>query len=581
MVKLSKYSIYLIAAMVMLLSVAVFMNALFNGFVDWDDGTYILNNPFLRSFDTAFFKWAFFGFHASNWHPLTWLSHAADYGLWGLNPMGHHFTNIILHGINALLVTVLTVRLLDIPEKSTGLMPLSDTMRLLAGGVVGLLFGLHPLHVESVAWVAERKDLLCAMFFILSILAYLRHATADGDGKSEKTAGQCGKRSYFAALAFFLLALLSKPMAVSLPLVLLILDWYPLERISSKRTLRSVFLEKLPFIGLSLASSIITFLAQKGGGALIPMTSIPLPSRLMVAIKSLALYLGKILVPVDLVPFYPYPKHVAFLSLPYLASAITVAAITAACLAAAQKSRVLPAAWGYYVVTLIPVLGIVQVGNQAMADRYTYLPSIGPFIIIGLAVAWGAAKVQGMDNRRWMVAVAGGGAVVLLMAALAVITWKQTAVWKDSITLWNYVIERYHGEEQNAVKFSFAYNNRGVAFHGQHELDKAIADYSRAIELDPGDDSYYHNRAIAYAAKKQYDKALADNGKAFALNTDNSGALYNIACIHAQRNDPGQACSWLRKSIDHGYADWDQIKQDSDLDSIRNTPCYQSIMVGR
>jgi protein O-mannosyl-transferase len=580
-VKLSGYSIHLLAAVVMLLSFAVYMNSLANGFVDWDDGTYILNNPFLRSFDAAFFKWALFGFHASNWHPLTWLSHAADYRLWGLNPMGHHLTNVILHGTNAFLVTVLTVRLLAMPEKRAGFTPLSETMRLLAGGVVGLLFGLHPLHVESVAWVAERKDLLCAMFFILSILAYLRYVGTDGDSKSEKTAGLCGRRSYFAALAFFLLALLSKPMAVSLPLVLLILDWYPLERISAKQTMRSVFLEKLPFIGLSLVSSIITFLAQKGGGAFSPLESIPLPVRLMVAIKSLALYLWKIIVPADLVPFYPYPKHVVFISLSYLASAVTVAAITAACLAAARRWRALPAAWGYYVVTLIPVLGIVQVGNQAMADRYTYLPSIGPFIIIGLAVAWGAAKVQGMDNRRWMVAVAGGGTVVLLMAALAVMTWKQTAVWKDSITLWNFVIDRNHGYEHNAVKFSFAYNNRGVAFHGQHELDKAIADYSRAIELDPGDDSYYHNRAIAYAAKKQYDKALADNGKAFALNKNNSGALYNIACIHAQRNDPGQACSWLRKSIDHGYADWDQIKQDTDLDSIRNTPCYQSLMVGK
>lgn len=565
----------------MLLSFAVYMNALYNGFLDWDDGTYIINNPFLRSINAAFFKATFFGFYASNWHPLTWLSHAADYGIWGLNPFGHHLTNIILHAINSFLVTVLTVRLLDLPEKSAGLMPLSCRMRLLAGGVVGLLFGLHPLHVESVAWVAERKDLLCALFFMLSILAYLRYATAYINRKSALTAYRCCKRSYFAALAFFLLALLSKPMAVSLPLVLLILDWYPLQRMTSKRTLRSMFLEKLPFIGLSLGSSIITFLAQKGGGALIPMASIPLSARLMVAIKSLALYLGKIIVPVDLVPFYPYPNHVTFLSPPYLASALTVAAISAACLVPARKSRVLTAAWGYYVVTLIPVLGIVQVGNQAMADRYTYLPSIGPFIIIGLVVARVATKVQGTDNRRRMFAVAGGGAVVLLMAALAVMTWKQTAVWKDSITLWSYVIDRYHGEERSAVKFSFAYNNRGVAFHRQHELDKAISDYSRAIELDPGDDSYYHNRAIAYAAKKQYDEALADNGKAFSLNTNNSGALYNIACIYAQRNETEQACSWLRKSISHGYADWDQIKHDTDLDSIRNTYCYQSLMVGR
>ncbi len=579
-VKCKKYSIHLLAAAVMLLTFAVYSNALRNGFVDWDDGTYVLNNPFLRSFDGKFLKWAVFGFYASNWHPVTWLSHAADVRLWGFDPMGHHLTNIILHALNACLVTILTYRLLEVPKKR-GELGLPGQWRLLAGAVAGLLFGLHPLHVESVAWVAERKDLLCAFFFLLSIMAYLRYAGADGDGKPGISAIRSAKKSYLTALLCFLLALLSKPMAVSLPVVLLIFDWYPLGRIASGRSIRPALLEKLPFIGLGLGSAIITFMAQKGGGAVIPMATISLPVRLAVAVRSLALYLGKMIVPVGLVPFYPYPRHVDFLSYSFLASALAVAVITAVCLAMAGKRPMLPAAWIYYLVTLIPVLGIVQVGNQAMADRYTYLPSVGPFIVAGAAAAWSAARLQGMGKRHRMAAVAGGGAVFLIMSALAAATWMQTAVWKDSITLWSYVIDRNRGEENRAVKFSFAYNNRGVAYQEGNDLERAIADYSRAIELDPGDDDYYNNRAIAYAAKKEYDLALADNRKAFQLNPANGGVLYNIACIFALKNDSEQACGWLRKSIDHGYADWEHIKQDPDLDNIRLTSCYQSLMTGK
>jgi hypothetical protein len=572
-------SIYLPAVLVAFSSFAVYLNALHNGFLNWDDGTYVTGNIFLRSIDAAFFKWAFFGSHASNWHPLTWLSHAADYRLWGLNPRGHHLTSIILHAFNAFLVTVLTGRLMEVAESRAE--PPRHKSHLLAATVTGLLFGLHPLHVESVAWVAERKDLLCALFFLLSILAYLDFARAKGGGKSGEVPALTGKWWYGAALAFFLLALLSKPMAVSLPLVLLILDWYPLDRIVSARTLRSALLEKLPFICLSLGSSLITYLAQKGGGALAPMASVPLSMRLPVAIKSLAVYLGKVIMPINLVPFYPYPKHGASIWLPFAASAVVVAAITTACVVAARKQQVWLAAWSCYVVTLIPVLGIIQVGNQAMADRYTYLPGIGPMIIAGLGVAWGYAKLQGMERRSRGAAVAGGCAIVLVMVSLAVATWKQSALWHDSIRLWSYVIDRNYGDEQNTVNFSFVYNNRGVAYHAQHELDKAIADYSRAIELDPGDYSYYLNRATAYAEKKLYDEALADNRKSFEIHRAKGAALYNIACIYALKNDPEQACSWLRKSIDQGYADWEQVRHDTDLDSIRNSPCYQSLVTGR
>jgi hypothetical protein len=241
--------------------------------------------------------------------------------------------------------------------------------------VTGLLFGLHPLHVESVAWVSERKDLLCAMFYLLSIMAYMAYRT-------HKI-----YRTYFLTLCFFILALMSKPMAVSLPFVLLILDWYPFKRTTSLETFRTSFIEKLPFIALSIGSSILTILAQKAGGAVVAIEAIPLQARILVAAKSLIAYLWKMILPLNLIPLYPYPQDVSLLSLGFLATVFLVTGITAACVLAARKEKLWMSVWFYYVVTLIPVIGIVQVGSQPMADRYTYLPSLGPFLIAGLITA--------------------------------------------------------------------------------------------------------------------------------------------------------------------------------------------------
>jgi hypothetical protein len=504
-----------------------------------------------------------------------------DYMMWGVNPIGHHLTNIVLHGINSFLVTVISIRLLESRDRVSGTPVMTERWRCFAGALTGLLFGVHPLHVESVAWVAERKDLLCAFFSLLSVNSYIHYVSSKVVVKPGEKGRTFLRGSYMAGLIFFILALLSKPMAVSLPLVLLILDWYPLERSKSFPEMLQVLPEKLPFVFFSIGSSIVTFLAQKEGGAVIPMVTIPLGDRFLVAIKSLVLYLGKLILPMNLVPFYTYPKHVDPLAFPYLAAFVILLAIVFICFAFARKYRLLPAVFGFYFVTLIPVLGIVQVGNQAMADRYTYLPSIGPFLLAGVALAWLGVSMQGIARLRLIAPVFSCGLVVAVVFVLGAITWRQTAVWKDSITLWSYVIEKNHENETNAVKFSFAYNNRGVAYHEKQRLDEAIIDYSRGIQLDPGDDDILNNRAIAYAAKKEYELALADNRRAFQLNPNNGGVLYNIACIYALKKEPEQACDWLKKSIEHGYADWENIKHDSDLDGIRGVYCYQSIMAGK
>jgi hypothetical protein len=376
---------YYLAGSIALITFLVYLTALRNDFVNWDDDIYVYENPYIRSLNPAFFKWAFFNFHASYWSPLTWISHALDYAVWGLNPLGHHLTNNILHAANTFLVVLLVIRLLDAWKGRTIHSGLSSFVHertmLIAAGTTGLLFGLHPVHVESVAWVAERKDLLCALFFLLSLIAYTKYASgADKEPVNNNKAPRFFNNYYLVTIGFFILALLSKPMAVTLPVVLLALDWYPFNRLRSPRAFRLALIEKLPFFALSLLSSMLTVLAANKGGAMELMETVSLSTRVLVGFRSLVAYLGKMLWPLNLVPYYPYPKDASPLSLEYFSAIVLVIGITAACMVMAKKQKLWLSVWGYYVVTLVPVLGIVQVGGQAMADRFTYLPSLSPFL---------------------------------------------------------------------------------------------------------------------------------------------------------------------------------------------------------
>jgi tetratricopeptide (TPR) repeat protein len=563
--------LYAAAAAVALVTFAVYLPALFHQFVDWDDGTYVFDNPHLRTINADFFAWAFLRFYSSNWHPLTWLSHGVDWAIWGTNPLGHHLANNLFHAANAGIVTLLVYRLLDVARERTPV-PHRDAIpdegrTLVAAGVTGLLFGLHPIHVESVAWVAERKDLLCALFYILAIIAYLRRAS--GEAADSRGAGPLFSVGDLPCLFLFALALLSKPMAVTLPVILLLLDWYPLRRFDSLRGCGRAALAKLPFLALSLGSAVVTVLAQKAGGALASTAAVPPGARLAVAGKALAVYLGKLILPLHLVPFYPYPNAAALFSFPTFAAIAAVAGMSLYCLARARTERLWLTLWGYYVVTLLPVLGIVQVGRQAMADRYAYLPSLAPLLVAGLAAAWIAAR-----SRQ---GTAGAALAVLGIAlVLGGLTLRQLRVWQDSITLWNAVIAANPPE-----KLDFAYNNRAIAWHRQGELDKAAADFTTAIAVNPGDADYYANRGTIYSRLRRYDEALADYRKAIEIRPDNGGAYYNVACIHALRGNVAEACDWLRKSVEHGYDSWEEIKADHDLDAIRGSACYREVMAGR
>jgi tetratricopeptide (TPR) repeat protein len=591
--KKAKYLKYYLAGSVALITFIVYLTCLRNDFVEWDDGAYVFENSHIHSLNAAFFRWAFFDFYAANWHPLTWISHALDYALWGLNPLGHHLTNIVLHAINVFLVVLLAIRLLEAWKERTGRNGLSSFPSgqaiLIAAGTTGLLFGLHPIHVESVAWVAERKDLLCALFFLLSITWYSNYVRiVTSEVSHENPFSQFFNRYYLCALGFFIFALMSKPMAVTLPVVLLLLDWYPFNRIRSFNTSLPVLAEKLPFIILSLLSSMVTILAQKAGGALTSINAIPLSTRVLVGTKALVVYLVKTMWPLNLIPLYPYPKTALLLSPEYLVPIAIVVGITVVSIVHVKKQKLWLATWSYYVITLLPVLGFVQVGSQSMADRYTYLPSLGLFLMVGLVVASVSQQVDILKRWRLLVGIAGTIAVLLAFILLTYLTTRQIGIWKNSYTLWSYVIEKaptpvpqayfslgiVFGERKQFDKaiayydqaialdpaYYEAYENRGFIFEKMGQLDRAIGDYNTVIALKPDRYRAYYNRGIAFGKKGQLDMALADYDQVIALSPSNYDAYNNRGTVFGKTG-----------RLDKALADYDQAIT---LDSSRYEAFY-------
>ncbi len=537
---------YYLAGAVALATFIVYLPALQNEFVNWDDYYYVYTNHHIRSLNGTFFKWAFSDFYAGNWHPLTWITHALDYAVWGLNPLGHHLTNIVLHAFNSFFVVLLATRIAESWSASTSKNGASTSLNKPAifaiGGITGLLFGLHPLHVESAAWVSERKDLLCGLFFLLSLIMYTHFAAALSDGTTRSlSARRLGSKWYLLSLGFFILALTGKPMAVSLPVVLLILDWHPFDRIRSRTELLKAVGEKLPFIALSLVSSIVTLLAQRTGMPL--MDVVPLSSRALVSVRSIAWYLGKMAFPVNLVPLYPYPHDIRAVSWEYLVPVVFVAAVTISCVAAARRQKIWLSAWGYYVVTLIPVLGIVQVGAQSMADRYTYLPSIGPFFAVAVAAAWIWVKTTTGERGLLIAGAAGIVAAIMVFIPLSCLTVKQIRIWNNSIDFWSYVINK------DPEHVPVAYNDRGLAFEERGHPEKAIEDFTKAIILDPSYADAYWSRGKAYGKIGQADKAIEDYDRAIAINPSNSEIYFSRGLARQKTGRMNEALKDFTRAI--------------------------------
>jgi Flp pilus assembly protein TadD len=538
-----------------------------HGFVNFDDDDYVTANPVVQHGLTWHgVAWALTTDHASNWHPLTWLSHMLDVQLYGLDPGAHHLTNLLLHIANTLL-------LFGLLNRMTGALGRS--------AFVAGLFAVHPLHVESVAWVAERKDVLSTLFWMLTLWAYVEYV-------KRPDLSQSGLRRYAVVLLFFALGLLAKPMLVTLPFVLLLLDFWPLGRIGTGSnpaggveiscdewsSISRLVWEKVPLLVLAVASSIVTFVVHRRGAAVISLTAVPLQLRVENALVSYVVYIGKMLWPVHLAVLYPYPR-----TLPawWVATAfLFLVGMSVAVIRAGPRHPYLPVGWFWYLGTMVPVIGLIQVGDQAMADRYTYIPLIGLFII----VAWGVPDLLARwPLRLWkfvLPTISLPAAAVLVILACAIAARGQLEYWEDSTTLWTHTLAVTtrnniahnnlgavladegkigeaiaHYSEALRIKpdYADAHNNLGVALDDQGKVDEAIAHYTEALLIKPTYADAHSNLGIALANQGKIDEAIAQFTEALRINPDSAKAHNNLGVALASQGKLDEAIAHFTEAL--------------------------------
>ncbi|MFA5252340.1 MAG: tetratricopeptide repeat protein, partial [Phycisphaerae bacterium] len=524
---LTKYSSFWICLSLILITAAVFYQVCTYDFINFDDTHYVYENPNIQNGITPqAIKWAFTTGYASNWHPLTWLSHMLDWQLFGSKTGGHHLTNLIFHIANTLLLFIVLKQM---------------TQRLWPSAFVAALFALHPLHVESVSWVAERKDVLSTFFWMLTMWAYVRFV------RRPKIA------NYLLIIAFFALGLMSKPMLVTLPFVLLLLDYWPLDRLSlkqvksgSKYSLSYLLIEKVPLFLMVAASSVVTFIVQRKGGALEAGENYSFIIRLANAFISYVQYIIKTIFPADLTVLYPHPGQ--NVSIRYaVISAIFLLVVTILILRFAKEHRYAAVGWFWYLGTLVPVIGLIQVGIQARADRYTYIPLTGLFIII----AWGMPDLL----AKWRYKKIGLTlSAMLVVLALSTCTYFQVRYWQNSLTLFQHALDVtednyvahfcvagplreqgkldetiYHCSEAVRIKpdYDKALNCLGITLFEAGRVDEAIPCYKKALEINPSFFNVNIGLALAFAAKGDFAEAVR-NYKIALEKVDTSSELLKL-----------------------------------------------------
>ena len=473
----------MIAALLVVLTYVAYHGVLGCGFVNYDDDKFITRNPSLQGgLPIAGIKWAFTTIYKSNWYPLTWLSYMVDKGLYGLNPMGFHLTNLLFHLANVVLLLILLNRMTGSFWKSA---------------FVAGLFALHPLHVESVAWIAERKDVLSTFFFLLTLGAYTLYCERPGI------------KRYVPVVILYALGLMAKPMLVTLPLVLLLLDYWPLKR--SRRWSRLIF-EKTPLFAMSAASSVVTYIAQAKGGAVGRLDVYTPAARVANAFTAYTAYLWKMIWPAKLAVLYPHPGD----SLPMwkaVASAALLIAITV--LVLTRKRPYLTVGWLWFLGTLVPVIGLVQVGGQAIADRYTYIPLIGVFIMI----SWGIpGMLRSSGKSRLVLAVAA----CLILLVLGIATMHQVGYWEDSIALFEHTLACTSGNY-------FAHDSLGSALLFAERYVEAEIEEREALKYYPGFARARYNLGLALQDQGRYVEAIKEYQEAIRLQPDLGLAHYNLA----------------------------------------------------
>ncbi|MGA3142854.1 MAG: tetratricopeptide repeat protein [Verrucomicrobiota bacterium] len=559
----------LMGLLLALVTLLVYLPASRDGFVNYDDQDYVTENSVVQKGLTwTGIKWAFTTGHASNWHPLTWLSHMADCELFGLNPGAHHLVNVLFHTVNAVLLLLLLFRM---------------TGALWPAAFVAALFAWHPLHVESVAWISERKDVLSTFFALLTLLAYARyaqHVTSDmcqvtRTNSASSPVTRHPSRFYWLALLFFALGLMSKPMLVTLPFVMLLLDYWPLHRLSSgtgrPATALHLAWEKWPFFLLTIVSCVVTFLvqSQRSGDAVASLELVPLHYRFCNALVSYGLYLLKMVWPVGLAVFYPLPGHLTWILMAAITSAVILVIISSFVWQAGRAHAYLPVGWLWFLGTLVPVIGLVQVGGAALADRYTYIPSIGVFI----AVTFGLCDLA---DRFQFPKKAIATTAVLILATSLILTENQLRYWHDSETLFahalavtknnhvahvnlgvaleqkgklNEALAEYRAAEQLAPELYHIHNNLGNLLDNLGHPNEALIEYRWAVLLNPSLPSLHNGEGMILAELGRFDEGLCQFKEASRLDPTYPWAHLEIGKLRLKQGRDAEAIDELRAAL--------------------------------
>ncbi|MBI3475181.1 MAG: tetratricopeptide repeat protein [Acidobacteria bacterium] len=478
-------------------TLAVYNGVTHNGFVNYDDDVYVTANRHVQAgLRPSTVSWAFTTYDAANWHPLTWISHALDYQIFKLNPAGHHYVSVLVHCVNVVLLFLLLV---------------DATKRTWPALVLAAIYALHPLNVESVAWIAERKNVLSMMFLLLALWAYQRYALKPGVGR------------YEGVLFLFACGLMAKPQVITLPFLLLLWDYWPLGRLQSasttaeagdypKRSVGWLALEKIPLLALSAASALVTISAQQAGGAVRSAFEYSPAVRIENAIGAYFDYVGRMLWPMRLAAMYPHPGD-SLLAWQIAVATIFVVAVTLFVLRFRQK-RYLVVSWLWYMGALVPMIGLVQVGQQATADRYMYLPMIGLLLML----TWGLSDWAN-NHRLRMVGV--GVLAVLAMAALGAVTYRQVAYWHDSEMLWTHAAA--------VTKNNFvAHINLGETFLNQERTEEAAGHFRAALQIRPNEAAAHLNLGTCERRQKNFQTALQEDQAVLRLTSDKGLRAYAL-----------------------------------------------------
>jgi len=541
-------------ALVALVTVLAFLPGVFGEFVRWDDDRNYLDQLQFRGLGPRHLSWMFTVFHMGHYHPLTWLTIGADYVLWGMNPLGYHLTSLLLHTGTAVTFFFVAHRLIHLGMAGV----LREPALTIGAAGAALLFAVHPLRVESVVWLSERRDVLSGLFYMLAVLAYLKAVEGDGAPQPGRRAGAWGW--YWAALVFFACGLLSKALVLSLPLVLVILDVFPLRRLGGAvgwtgPQARRVWMEKLPFAALALGGAVLAFAARAPLNAAPGLVEFDLVARAVVSAYGLAFYVWKTVWPVGLSPLYEMPIYLYLLSPVLVASYIGVVGLGVAAIVARRRWPAFTAAACAYAVTLAPVIGVVQSGPQITADRYTYLACLGWAVLLGGGVAWCADRwLSRAPGRRWCGAalLVGTGVVVVLVS----LTARQSLIWHDSVTLWRHAMAVDPTSARARTGLASALFDDGRHQDARQELEHALklnprlpealsgmalmmtlsekpveaVQYARRVVAQrPGDANMYCFLGEVLAMSRRPAEALAVYQEAARLDPRSATSRYGIA----------------------------------------------------